>query len=104
MVRRKNLLSTIMMSFAILALVSIIWVVYGYSLSFGPDKGGIIGGLDWFGLRQVGQEPSATYATTVPHLAFMIFQAMFAIITVALWTGAVVERMKFSALTVLAVL
>ncbi len=104
MVRRKNVLSTIMMSFAILALVSILWVLYGYSLSFGPDKGGIIGGLDWFGLRQVGQEPSSTYATTVPHLAFMIFQAMFAIITVALWTGAIVERIKFSALILFSVL
>jgi Amt family ammonium transporter len=104
MVRRKNFLSTIMMSFAILALVGILWVVYGYSLSFGPDKWGIIGGLDWVGLRQVGQEPSSIYATTVPHLAFMIFQAMFAIITVALITGAVVERMKFSALMVFSVL
>ncbi|MDO8577990.1 MAG: ammonium transporter [Dehalococcoidales bacterium] len=104
MVRRKNVLSTIMMSFAILALVGILWVVYGYSLSFGPDKGGIIGGLDWFGLSGVGQDPSSTYATTVPHLAFMIYQAMFAIITVALWTGAVVERMKFSALMLLSVL
>jgi len=63
MVRRKNTLSTIMMSFAILALVGILWVVYGYSLSFGPDKGGIIGGLDWFGLMNVGQSPSSTYAT-----------------------------------------
>ena len=104
MVRRKNVLSTIMMSFAILALVSILWVLYGYSLSFGPDKGGIIGGLEWFGLSQVGQEPSSTYATTVPHLAFMIFQAMFAIITVALWTGAIVERIKFSALICFSVL
>src|SRR3990172_1772296 len=104
MVRRKNVLSTIKMSFAILALVSILWVLYGYSLSFGPDKGGIICGLDWFGLSQVGQEPSSTYATTVPHLAFMIFQAMFAIITVALWTGAVVERIKFSALMLFSVL
>ncbi len=104
MVRRKNVLSTIMMSFAILALVGILWVVYGYSLSFGPDRGGIIGGLDWVGLRQVGQEPSATYATTVPHLAFMIYQAMFAVITVALFTGAIVERMKFSALMVFSVL
>ena len=104
MVRRKNVLSTIMMSFAILALVGILWVVYGYTLSFGPDKGGIIGGFDWFGLTGVGQEPSSTYATTVPHLAFMIYQAMFAIITVALWTGAVVERIKFSALMLLAVL
>jgi ammonium transporter, Amt family len=104
MVRRKNTLSTIMMSFAILALIGLLWVIYGYSLSFGPDKGGIIGGLDWFGLMNVGQAPSATYATTVPHLAFMIYQAMFAIITVALITGAVVERMKFSALMVFAAL
>src|SRR4030067_493112 len=104
MVRRKNVLSTIMMSFAILALVSILWVVYGYSLSFGPDKGGIIGGLDWFGLMQVGQEPSSVFATPVPPLAFMIFQAMFAIITVALWTGAVVERIKFRALLIFSAL
>ncbi|MFH1381646.1 MAG: ammonium transporter [Chloroflexota bacterium] len=104
MVRRKNVLSTIMMSFAILALVGILWVVYGYSLSFGPDKGGFIGGLEWLGLNNVGQQPSSTYATTVPHLAFMIYQAMFAIITVALWTGAVVERIKFSALILISVL
>jgi Amt family ammonium transporter len=104
MVRRKNLLSTLMMSFAMLALVGILWVVYAYSLSFGPDKGGIIGGLDWVGLRGVGQEPSSTYATTVPHLAYMMFQGMFAIITVALFTGAIVERMKFSALMVFSVL
>ncbi|MDO8717260.1 MAG: ammonia channel protein, partial [Dehalococcoidales bacterium] len=104
MVRRKNVLSTIMMSFAILALVSVLWVLYGYSISFGPDRGGVIGGLDWFGLVGVGQAPSSVYATTVPHLAFMIFQAMFAIIAVALWTGAVVERMKFSAIILFAVL
>ncbi|MGA7678138.1 MAG: ammonium transporter [Dehalococcoidia bacterium] len=104
MVRRKNVLSTIMMSFAILALVSILWVIYGYSISFGPDKSGIIGALDWIGLTGVGQGPSSVYATTVPHLAFMIFQAAFAIITVALWTGAVVERIKFSALLVFATL
>jgi Amt family ammonium transporter len=104
MVRRKNLLSTMMMSFAILGLVGLLWVLYGYSLSFAPDKAGIIGGLDFLGLRRVGQEPSSVYATTVPHLAYMIFQAMFAIITVALITGAVVERMKFSALMVFAVL
>jgi Amt family ammonium transporter len=103
MVRRKNVLSTLMMSFILLGLISILWVLYGYSLGFGPDLGGIIGKLDWIGLRGVGQEPSTTYASTVPHLAFMIFQAMFAIITVALWTGAVVERMKFSAFLVLAV-
>ncbi len=102
MVRRKNALSTIMMSFAILAMVGLLWVLYGYSLSFGPDKAGIIGGLDWFGLANVGQSPSSTYATTVPHLAFMMYQGMFAIITVALFTGAVVERVKFSALMVFA--
>ena len=104
MVRRKNVLSTIMMSFAILALVSILWVLYGYSLSFGPDKGGVIGGLNWLGLMGVGQEPSSVYATTVPHLAFMMFQATFAIITVALITGAVVERIKFGALLIFSTL
>jgi Amt family ammonium transporter len=104
MVRRKSVLSTMMMSFAALAIVGLLWVLYGYSLSFAPDIAGIIGGLDWVGLRLVGQEPSAVYATTVPHLAFMIFQAMFAIITVALITGAVVERMKFSAILVFSVL
>jgi Amt family ammonium transporter len=104
MVRRKNVLSTMMMSFAILALVSVLWIIYGYSISFGPDKSGIIGALDWIGLTGVGQAPSSVYATTVPHLAFMIFQAAFAIITVALWTGAVVERIKFSSLLVFATL
>jgi Amt family ammonium transporter len=104
MVRKKNLLATMMMSFAIIAVVSVLWVLYGYSLSFGPDKGGIIGGLDWLGLKNVGQAPSSVYATTVPHLAFMAFEAMFAIITVALITGAVVERMKFSALLIFSAL
>jgi Amt family ammonium transporter len=104
MVRKKNILSTIMMSFVLLGLVGLLWVLYGYSLSFAPDKWGIIGGLDFVGLRGVGQEPSSVYATTVPHLAFMIFQAMFAVITVALITGAVVERMKFSALLVFSIL
>ncbi len=104
MVRRKNILSTMMMSFAILGMVGLLWVLYGYSLSFGADNGGVIGGLDFLGLRGVGQEPSAVYATTVPHLAYMIFQAMFAIITVALITGAVVERIKFSALLIFSAL
>jgi Amt family ammonium transporter len=104
MVRRKNLLATMMMSFAIIAMVSVLWILYGYSLSFGPDKSGIIGGLGWLGLKGVGLDPSSVYATTVPHLAFMAFQAMFAIITVALITGAVVERMKFSAILVFSVL
>jgi Amt family ammonium transporter len=104
MVRRKNILSTIMMSFVTLALVGLLWVLYGYSLSFGTDYGGFIGGLNYVFLHGVGQEPSPIYATTVPHLAFMIFQAMFAIITVALITGAVVERIKFSSLLVFSVL
>jgi Amt family ammonium transporter len=99
MVRRKNVIHTIMMSFAVLALVSLLWVLYGYSLGFGPDVGNIIGNLEFVGLSGVGLAPSA-YASTVPHLAFMMFQAMFAIITVALITGAVVERIKFSALLV----
>jgi Amt family ammonium transporter len=104
MVRRKNLLSTMMMSFALLGVIGILWVLYGYSLGFGPDLGGIVGKLDFIGLMSVGQEPSDVYASTVPHLAFMIFQAMFAIITVALWTGSVVERIKFSSFLVFAVL
>jgi Amt family ammonium transporter len=104
MVRRKNVLSTIMMSFVCLGLVGLLWVLYGYSLSFGADQGGFIGGLNFIGLNHVGQEPSSIYATTVPHLAFMIFQAMFAIITVALITGSIVERMKFSALLVFSAL
>ncbi len=103
MVRRKNVLSTIMMSFALLGLIGLLWVLFGYSLGFGPNLGGIIGKLDWIGLRGVGQGPS-DYASTVPQLAFMIFQAMFAVITVALWTGGVVERTKFSAFIVLAIL
>jgi Amt family ammonium transporter len=103
MVRKKNLLSTIMMSFAIMALFGILWVLYGYSLVFGTDHGGVIGGLNFLGLNGVGQAPSSVYAPTVPHLAYMIYQGMFAIITVALITGAVVERMKFSALLVFSV-
>ena len=104
MVRRKNVLSTIMMSFACLGLVGLLWVLYGYSLSFGTDHAGIIGGFNFLGLKDVGQDPSSVYATTVPHLAFMIFQAMFAIITVALFTGAIVERVKFGALCVFSAL
>ena len=104
MARRKNLLSTIMMSFAALGLIGILWVLYGYSLSFGSDNCGFIGGLNFVGLMGVGQEPSSVYASTVPHLAFMVFQGMFAIITVALITGAVVERIKFGALLIFSAL
>ncbi len=96
MVRRKNVLTTIMQSFVAIAVVSLQWILFGYSLSFGPDVHGIIGSFDWIGLRGVGVEPNPDYAATVPHLAFMIYQAMFAVITPALITGAFAERMKFS--------
>ncbi len=96
LVRQKNVLGTIMHSFVVIAMVSLLWVTVGYSLAFGPDHWGIIGGLDWLLLRDVGQEPNPDYASTVPHLAFMIFQGMFAIITPALITGAFAERAKFS--------
>jgi Amt family ammonium transporter len=97
MVRRKNVLGTLMHSFFALAIVSMQWVLVGYSLSFGPDIKGIIGGLDWIGLNSVGLAPNPDYAPTVPHMAFMIYQAMFAVITPALISGAIAERMKFSA-------
>ena len=95
LVRGKNILATIMHSFIIVALISVQWVLWGYSLAFGPDVGGIIGSLAWFGLSGVGVEPSS-YASTIPHQAFMVFQMMFAIITPALITGAFAERAKFS--------
>ncbi len=105
MVREKNALGTIMQSFIILCLISVQWVLYGYSLAFGPDKMHIIGGLEWVGLEGVAfDQPFADYAATIPHQAFMIFQAMFAVITVALITGAFAERMKFSAFLVFSLL
>src|SRR5438477_10992862 len=100
LVRRKNVLSTIMHSFFILCLISIQWVLWGYSLAFGPDKAHVIGGLEWLGLRGVGLDPNPDYGATVPHQAFMVFQLMFAVITPALITGAFAERMKFSAFLV----
>ena len=100
MVRKKNALSTIMFSFAILALISVQWILFGYSLAFGPDVGGVIGNLDRAGLIGVGQTPDVNYAATIPSMAFMMFQAMFAVITVVLITGAFVERIKFSAFLV----
>ncbi len=96
MVRQKNALATLMHSFIIAALISVQWVLWGYSLAFGPDKGGIIGGLEWIGLRGVGVEPFDTYSKTIPHQVFMLFQMMFAIITPALITGTFAERKKFS--------
>ena len=95
LVRKKNVLNTIMISFITIAVVSIQWIFIGYSLSFGPDIGGFIGGLDWIGLNNVGLTPHDIYATTIPHQAFMVFQMMFAVITAALITGAFVSRMKF---------
>jgi len=97
LVRSKNGLATIMQSFVMMALISVQWVLFGYTLSFGPDHGHIIGGLNWFGLIGVGGQPNPDYAPTIPHQCFMIYQAMFAIITPALMTGAFAERMKFSA-------
>ncbi len=104
LVRSKNGLGTIMQSFILMAVISVQWVVYGYSLAFGPDHGGLIGGLDWIGLAGVGGAPNPDYAPTIPHQAFMIYQCMFAIITPALITGAIAERMKFSAFLLFSVL
>jgi Amt family ammonium transporter len=98
LVRSKNVLGTVMHSFIALCLISLLWILVGYSLAFGPDKAGLIGGLEWVGLKGVGTEPHPIYGPTIPHLAFMAFQLMFAAITPALITGAFAERMKFSAL------
>src|SRR5687768_1673389 len=80
MVRNKNILGTLMQSFIIVALISVQWVLFGYSISFAPGSS-FFGGLDWIGLQNVGLDPNADYAGTIPHQAFMIFQMMFAIIT-----------------------
>jgi Amt family ammonium transporter len=97
LVRKKNVLATIMHSFFVLCLISVQWVLWGYTLAFGPDHWGIIGGLDWLGLRGVGLEPNKDYAPTVPHQAYMLFQMMFAVITPALISGAFAERKRFKA-------
>ena len=106
LVRKKNIVSTIMYSFVTIGLVGIVWVLWGYSLAFGNDVGGwnFIGDLGWFGLKDVSANEPGPYSDTIPHQAFMIFQAMFAIITPALVTGAFAERMKFSALCIFIVL
>ena len=97
MVRSKNVLSVLMQSFLAAGLVSILWVLVGYSLAFGPDHHGIIGGLDWVGLKGVSMYTAdADYAPTIPHMLYMMYQMTFAIITPALISGAIVERMKFS--------
>ena len=103
LVRAKNVTGTIMHSFIAIALVSVVWVLWGYSLAFGPDVGHFIGNLDYIGLRNVLATEAGPYAATIPHQAFMIFQAMFAIITPALITGAFAERIKFSTLIIFTV-
>ncbi|MEG7965790.1 MULTISPECIES: ammonium transporter [Bacillus cereus group] len=97
MVRSKNVLSTTMHSYSAMAIVSIQWIVIGYSLSFGPDWHGLIGTFDWFGLNGVTYAPNPDYSSTIPHNLFMMFQLMFAILTPALISGAFAERMRFSA-------
>ena len=104
LVRSKNVLGTIMQSFIILSVVSLLWILIGYSLAFGPDKGGMIGGLEWVGLSGVGVEPHPVYGPTVPHQAFMFFQMMFAAITPALIAGAFAERKRFSAMVLFSAL
>ncbi len=104
MVRSKNVLGTIMQSFILIALISIEWVYLGYSLSFGPDIAGISGSLSWFALSGVSLSPHPDYGPTIPHLAFAIFQCMFAVITPALITGAFAERMRFGPFLLFSVL
>src|SRR6266851_3806870 len=104
LVRRKNVLSTIMHSFFILCLISVQWVLWGYSLAFGPDKFHLIGGLEWVGLNNVGFTPNPDYAPTIPHQAYMVFQMMFAVITPALISGAFAERQRFKAFVIFSLL
>ncbi len=104
LVRRKNVLSILMQCFIIVCVISLQWMLFGYSLAFGPSFHGIIGNLDWIGLNGVGALPNPDYSKTIPHSVFMIFQAMFAIITPALIIGAYAERVKFSAFLLFTVL
>src|SRR5512135_1653677 len=104
LVRKKNVLSTLNLSFIIMGLVSVQWVLLGYTLAFGPSLGGIIGNLSFAGLTGVGSAPNPDYAPTIPHLAFAAYQMMFAVITPALITGAFVERVRFKAFLLFAVL
>jgi Amt family ammonium transporter len=104
MVRKKNVLSTLNLSFITIGLISLQWILVGYSLAFGPTLGGLIGSLQYLGLTGVGAEPNAALAGTIPHLAFMAYQMMFAVITPALITGAFVERVRFKTFLVFTVL
>ena len=100
MVRRKNVLSTIMHSMAAIPILSVKWALFGYSLAFGTTHGGFIGGFEFFGLRGLWNEVHGSDADVVPKLAFVAFQMMFAVITPALISGAFAERMRFSAYVV----
>lgn len=104
LVRRKNVLSILMQCFIIVCVISLQWMLFGYSLTFGPDFHGIIGKLDWIGLAGVRATPNPDYSKTIPHSVFMIFQAMFAIITPDLIIGAYAERVKFSAFLIFTLL
>jgi Amt family ammonium transporter len=104
MVRKKNILNTMMNSFVIVGLISVQWVLIGYTIAFGPDKFHLFGGLNFLGFNGVGATPNADYAATIPHNVFAMFQLMFAIITPALITGAFAERMRFPALIAFTVL
>ncbi len=104
MVRKKNILSTLNLSFIVIGLISIQWVLYGYSLAFGRDHAGLIGGLDFLGLAHVSAAPNPDYAATIPALAFAAFQMMFAVITPALITGSFVERVRFKAFLIFTLL
>lgn len=106
LVRRKNVLSTLMHSFFILCLISVQWVLWGYTLAFGPDWHGLglIGDLSWLGFRSVGAAPNTQYAATIPHAAFALFQMMFAVITPALITGGFAERKRFKAVVLFSLL
>ena len=104
MTRSKNALGTMMQSFAAIGVISLVWMFWGYSLSFGTDINGLIGGFDFLALSGVGMQAHESIATNLPHMVFMIFQCMFAIITPALITGAFAERMRFSAFLIFIVL
>ena len=103
LVRKKNVLGTMMQSFAMMAIITVIWALFGYSLCFGPGNS-FLGGLHHLFLRGVGAAPDADYAATIPQQTFMIYQLMFAVITPALITGAFAERMKFSAMALFMIL
>ena len=104
LVRKKNMLSILMQCFMLMSIITLQWILFGYSLSFGLDIKGLIGSLSWAGLHGVGVTPYADYSATIPHQAYMIYQAMFAIITPGLILGAFAERMKFSAFCVFSLL